>query len=231
MIPKTFNGKPVTVLGNDINDAGDSKCRLVPQGTPAFTLVLNENITEIKPYSFYAVQIKEVKGDTSHLSKIGNYAFSWANSGQGYALDIKLDYCGKITAGYSIFNNMKVTARIKHATTLSRSSFGQQSINYVFTDAHTYGSPVWTWANDYSSATAKFTCTDSRCKHEKTVNATVSKTEEISKTVYTATAENEGRIYTDMKEVAKPLYSVTIISTESRTPARNTVIKRCMSKT
>ena len=214
VIPKTFNGKPVTVLGNDINDAGDSKCRLVPQGTPAFTLVLNENITEIKPYSFYAVQIKEVKGDTRSLSKIGNYAFSWANSGQGYALDIKLDHPGKITAGYSIFNNMKVTARIKHATTFSRSSFGQQSISYVFTDAHTYGSPVWTWADDHSSATAKFTCTDSRCKHEKTVNATVSTTEEISKTVYTATAENEGRIYTDTQEVAKPLYSVTVAESE-----------------
>ncbi|MBQ3463728.1 MAG: hypothetical protein IJH36_11620, partial [Clostridia bacterium] len=214
VIPKTFNGKPVTVLGNDINDAGNSKCRLVPQGTPAFTLVLNENITEIKPYSFYSVQITKVEGDTSSLSKIGNYAFSWANSGQGYALDIKLDYIGKITTGASIFNHMNVTARIRHATTFNKSNFSQQSINYVFTDAHTYGSPVWTWADDYSSATAKFTCTDSRCKHEKTVNATVSTTEEISKTVYTATAENEGRIYTDTQEVAKPLYSVTVAESE-----------------
>ena len=214
VIPKTFNGKPVTVLGNDINDAGNSKCRLVPQGTPAFTLVLNENITEIKPYSFYSVQITKVEGDTSSLSKIGNYAFSWANSGQGYALDIKLDHIGKITTGASIFNHMNVTARIRHATTFNKSNFSQQSINYVFTDAHTYGSPVWTWADDYSSATAKFTCTDSRCKHEKTVNATVSTTEEISKTVYTATAENEGRIYTDTQEVAKPLYSVTVAESE-----------------
>ena len=214
VIPKSYNGKPITVLGNDINVATNAKCRLVPQGTPGFTLVLNENITEIKPYSFYSVQITKVEGDTSSLSKIGNYAFSWANSGHGYTLDIRLDHIGKITTGASIFNHMNVTARIRHATTFNKSNFSQQSINYVFTDDHTYGEPEWTWADDFSTATAKFTCTDSRCKDEKTVNATVSTTEEISKTVYTATAENEGRIYTDTQEVAKPLYSVTSVQSE-----------------
>ena len=87
VIPKTYKGKHVTVLGNDINDANDVNCRVVPQNTPGFVLVLNEYITEIKPYSFYAVQVTGVEGNTSKLSKLGAYAFSWANSSGGYALD------------------------------------------------------------------------------------------------------------------------------------------------
>lgn len=137
-ITKTFNGKNITVLGNDNNE------RLYEGTKSQFELVLNENIREIKDYTFYVLYVTKVSRDTSGLNKIGNYAFSWANSPSGYTLDIKLDYPGRITAGYSIFNHMNVTARIKHATTFSKSSFGQQSISYVFTDAHTYGEPEWT---------------------------------------------------------------------------------------
>ena len=201
VIPGSYNGKPITVLGNDINVASNAKCRVVPQGTPAFTLVLNENITEIKPYSFYAVQITSVEGDTSNLSKIGNYAFSWANSGHGYALDIKLDYPGKITVGAGVFNHMHVTAQLKHTTTFSKSSFGQQSISYVYTDAHTYGGPVWNWSQDSRSATATFTCTDSRCKHTETVVAAITRGVDDSKSIRIAEVEFQGNSYLDAKEI------------------------------
>ena len=192
-IPKTYNGKNITVLGNNNKD------RLYEGTKTQFELVLNENIREIKGYAFYVLYVTKVSGDTSGLSIIGDYAFSWANSPSGYTLDIKLDHPGRITAGYSIFNNMKVTARIKHATTFSKSSFGQQSISYLFTDAHTYGKPEWTWADDYSSATAKFTCTDSRCKHEETVDATVTSETKNGIITYTATVEFDGKTCTDTK--------------------------------
>ena len=42
VIPKTFNGKPITVLGNNDNN------RLYESGKTQFSLVLNENITEIR---------------------------------------------------------------------------------------------------------------------------------------------------------------------------------------
>ena len=201
VIPKTYKGKHVTVLGNDINDANDVNCRVVPQNTPGFVLVLNEYITEIKPYSFYAVQVTGVEGNTSKLSKLGAYAFSWANSSGGYALDVKLDYPGKITADSGVFNHMNVTARIKHATKFNRSSFGEQSIAYSFTDAHSYGAPVWTWADDCGTATARFTCTDSRCKHEETVNAVITSQAADEMITYTAAAELDGNSYTDSKTV------------------------------
>ena len=94
---------------------------------------------------------------------------------------------------------MNVTARIKHATGFDRSSFSQKSMTYSFTDAHTYGEPKWTWADDHRSATAKFICADSRCKHEEIINAAVTSNTKDGIINYTATAELDGNTYTDTK--------------------------------
>ncbi|WP_405345994.1 hypothetical protein, partial [Ruminococcus sp.] len=208
VIPKTFNGKPITVLGNDdITETNNSKLfRNGNRDLHPFVLRLNENITEIKPYTFWAIWVTKVTGDTDNLGTIGKYAFSWANSTGGYALDIQLDYEGKIKCGAGIFNNMNVTARIKHATGFDRSSFSQKSMTYSFTDAHTYGEPKWTWADDHRSATATFTCTDSRCKHQETVDANVTSEKQTGKITYTATTEMNGRTYTDTKETDREYF-------------------------
>ena len=94
---------------------------------------------------------------------------------------------------------MNVTARIKHATGFDRSSFSQKSMTYSFTDAHTYGEPKWTWADDHRSATAKFICADSRCKHEEIINAAVTSNTKDGIINYTATVELDGTTYTDTK--------------------------------
>ena len=59
------------------------------------------------------------------------------------------------------FAGTNVTFTLKHATTVSDTE-DTKFVKYVFTDAHIYGQPVWSWADDYSSATASFTCTDNR---------------------------------------------------------------------
>ena len=204
VIPKTFNGKQITVLGNSstplIDYAGKAKTQ--------FELTLTENIREIKGYTFYTMWVKKVKGDSSGLNKLGDYAFSWANSPDGYKLDIKLDHEGTITAGSEIFNHMNVTLRLKHATKFNTTSFSAQKVTYDFTDAHTYGDPTWQWADDHSSAKAKFTCTDSRCKHTETVDASVTADDQTSKTVYTAAAQFENQTYTDEQTVDKNRYNV-----------------------
>ena len=70
---------------------------------------------------------------------------------------------------------------------------------------HKYGTPVFTWSDDYSTAETTFTCANDKT-HVETVKAAVtSKTTdatctEAGKTVYTATAEFEGKIYTETKE-------------------------------
>ena len=74
---------------------------------------------------------------------------------------------------------------------------------------HKYGTPVFTWSDDYGTATAAFTCENDKT-HVETVKAAVtSKTTdatctEAGKTVYTATAEFEGKIYTETKETDIP---------------------------
>ena len=70
---------------------------------------------------------------------------------------------------------------------------------------HKYGEPQWAWAEDNSTATAKFTC--SACDDVQTVTATVtSKTTEPTcttdgQTVYTATVNFGGKSYNSAKTV------------------------------
>ena len=198
-IPKTFNGKKITILGNNGNtQLIDYTNKVKGQ----YKLKLTENIEEIKPYTFYTDWVTEVTGDTSNLKTIGDYAFSWTNSPGGYTLDIKLDHPGRITAGNEIFNHMNVTARIKHTTSFSKDSFSQLSIDYIFTDDHAYGAPAWSWLNDNSAATATFTCSDSRCRHRETVDATITRGEAVDgKVLLTASAEKNGMTYSDEKEI------------------------------
>lgn len=82
------------------------------------------------------------------------------------------------------------------------------SITWKEEHEHTYGEPEWDWAADYSSATAKFTC--SVCDNVQTVNATATPTTteptctENGKTVYTATVTFGGEKHTDTKTVTIP---------------------------
>ncbi|GEM_PF-2766113 len=74
---------------------------------------------------------------------------------------------------------------------------------YSVIEPHTYGEPVWSWADDCTSATATFTCTDASCRYAETVNATVERTSvdaETNKATYTATVSFGGKTYTDTKD-------------------------------
>ncbi|MBR0087723.1 MAG: S8 family serine peptidase [Lachnospiraceae bacterium] len=61
---------------------------------------------------------------------------------------------------------------------------------------HAWGEPVWAWAEDYSSATATFTCLNDE-DHVETVEAVVTSETTAVTTTYTATVEFEGKTYTD----------------------------------
>ena len=192
VIPKTYNGKIITAVGNNDNKP------LYGENKTQFELVLNENITTINPYAFYVLYVTKVIGDTSSLNYLGSYAFSWANSPSGYTLDLYLDYIGAITVGYDGFNHMKVTAHMSHQSTLSKNG-SAQSVVYDFTDAHTFGAPAWTWAEDGSSASATFTCSDSRCMHRQSEQASISSKVQEGKRYSTASVVFDGQTYTDEK--------------------------------
>ncbi len=91
-------------------------------------------------------------------------------------------------------------------------SSASTSIYVVVPHTHTYGEPTWEWAADYSSATAKFACSEG--DDTQTVNATVNSKadpaatcETAGTTVYTATASFGGKTYTDTK--TKPIDALT----------------------
>ena len=74
--------------------------------------------------------------------------------------------------------------------------------NLVFAGhTHFFGEPVWTWADDFSSASAEFTCTG--CGYTETVEATVNAGSNNTHFIYTASAVSGEKTYTDEKRSAK----------------------------
>ncbi len=65
---------------------------------------------------------------------------------------------------------------------------------------HRYIEPEWNWAEDYSSATATFTCED--CGHKMTINATsTSSVGDDGMLTYTVTVQLNTKSYTDIKQI------------------------------
>ena len=164
--------------------------------------------------AFFFTMLTAVRGDTSGLNQIKDSAFALANGTNDNKLELYLDYPGRITVDSSAFSFDNITVCVKHSTTLSSEGF-TSSIKYNFTDAHTYGEPVWTWTDNYKRATAKFICTDTRCKYDKTVEADVTKVESEGNIIYTATAELNGKTYTDKKDFS--LYGINVADSANGT--------------
>ena len=90
---------------------------------------------------------------------------------------------------------------MKHSAHFSSSGLHLKSLTYNFTDNHTYGDPLWSWAYDYSSAEATFACADKRCRHEESVEAAVTGETEGEIATYHATAKFCSNTCTDTKSV------------------------------
>lgn len=78
---------------------------------------------------------------------------------------------------------------------------GDLTITVTTQETHTctYGDPVWTWADDYSTATATFTCTG--CGAAETIEATVTSETTDNTTTYTAALTFNGTDYSDTRTV------------------------------
>ena len=78
--------------------------------------------------------------------------------------------------------------------------------SFVAALGHAYGAPTWSWANDYSTANATFTCAHDSA-HVTTVAATITKTETTgscsgnAQTIYVATVTYNGTDYTNQQIV------------------------------
>ena len=90
---------------------------------------------------------------------------------------------------------------------------------------HSYGEPVWSWAEDGKTCTVTFICQKDET-HKEIPAVTVTSAEktpatctEAGVTTYTATAQFNGKTYTDTKEVADiPAAGHTLTKTEAQAP-------------
>lgn len=65
---------------------------------------------------------------------------------------------------------------------------------------HDWKDPVWTWSGDHKTAEVKLTCGNDP-SHTVTVSTNVTSEEKDGKTTFTATAEKDGKTFTDQKTV------------------------------
>ena len=90
---------------------------------------------------------------------------------------------------------------------------------------HSYGEPVWSWAEDGKTCTVTFIC-QKDATHKEIQAVTVTSAEktpatctEAGVTTYTATAQFNGKTYTDTKDVADiPAVGHTLTKTEAQAP-------------
>lgn len=161
----------------------------------------------------------------------------------------KATFTPKDTANYKTVSGISVSVTVGHLITFVESkdatctadgniAYWQDENGQIYSDAegktvmedsvvipatgHSYGKPKWTWAKDYSSASAYFTCTKGDDKQKVTAKVTSKKTEatckDDGKTVYTATVKFSGKTYKSTKTVVIPKnpdahkYEETVVS-------------------
>ena len=96
--------------------------------------------------------------------------------------------CEKPGTGYyeAVFKNPAFGTKISDKTSIPATG-------------HSWGGPKWSWAEDYSRADAVFVC--SRCGEEEKIAAEISSEWIDGYDVYTASAEFEGKTYTEIQKI------------------------------
>lgn len=123
----------------------------------------------------------------------------WDLSGLGEITKLELNVLGSSDNGYG-FSQPAYFAYDDVAVRFAKTTGSEPH-------THTYGDPTWTWAEDNSTASAKFTCTagDDTQSVDATIESTTTATcENAGKITYTAKATFGGTDHTDTKEVDAP---------------------------
>ena len=130
-----------------------------------------------EPYQYYKIEITASKGaDIIQMSEFAMRGVFYVNT----------VYVGSTTRTFTMpEQNVEMQADIE--------------LQAAFEPHTLQGEPVWTWANDYSTASAAFTC--SECGETQTFDAAVTSEASGKKTVYTAAVTVNGVEYTDSKTV------------------------------
>ena len=148
-------------------------------------ITIGSGLTQLDSYIFY---------DCSALHKVTCTTSASPISITFYPFD---DISGITFYGYH-------EGTFRHAFEDSKFKFRGQR-KYIGIDTHTYSNPTWNWSDDYSSATATFTCP--HCDYEEIVDASVTSQIQEGKIVYTATVVVDDETYTDKKEIDRVCFA------------------------
>ena len=167
-----------------------------------------ENTTTPAVYLF----VKDDTPQSPHIHTYGEPTWTWAAD---YTSATATFTCTANDDTQTVTDNAPVEVVVSEATctadkvvkytakvTLDEHEYTTESENVTAANTatgHTYGGPTWNWAEDYSSATATFTCTAN--DDVQTVAAAVSSETTEEGIVYTATVTFNDRSYEDSKTV------------------------------
>ncbi|MCD7892466.1 MAG: hypothetical protein LUG60_02070, partial [Erysipelotrichaceae bacterium] len=205
----TLSGNDYVVTTTDITKNVVYEISCLRQGLTRYTA----KITIYKDTYTYTENVYAEKLDHEY----GDMEFDW--NGTSCTAKIVCKNCGSyISSGCNVleeFVEATCTEPAKIIYTATKTLEGvtgsdTKIVTYGEANGHTYGEPEWTWNEDYTSATATFSCEN--CDDQQTVTAsnndiTSSKTteatcEETGKTTYKAKVTFNGVEYTDEQIVA-----------------------------
>lgn len=163
---------------------------------------------------------KTVTIPATGIHTYGEPDWVWAEDYSSATATVTCSVCGDKqsqkteTIGYKV--TLEPTCAIKGkglytaTVTISGTEYSTEKEAEIPKTEHTYGDAVWTWADDYSSATATVTCSVCGDEQNKTVTPvyeveTPATEEATGVGVYTATVTLEGKNYTDTKKVEIPV--------------------------
>ena len=141
----------------------------------------------------------------------GEPTYTWAEDNSTVTAVLECSNNEKHNVTETVNTTKKVTAptceeagSITYTATFKNEAFKAQTKTAAGDPAtgHKWGEPEWTWSEDKSEATAKFTCETDK-NHVKEVKAEITKKEDADTVTYTATVTGpDGKTYTDNKTEA-----------------------------
>lgn len=199
----------------------ETKASCTEAGTITYRAVVNFNS---KDYPYEEI----IKDEKLPHDFSGEPEWKW---GEGH-----LTATATFTCAYGCENTEVLTAKADKKETRKATCIAEGIIEYKATvnhngqdysvtyeeeipvTGHSYGEPQWTWAEDFSTATATFTCDGCSTSEPKTVETQKKEPEGVScgasgKIIYTATVTFQGKTYTksvDGEEVRVPHTTVRV---------------------
>ncbi len=143
----------------------------------------------------------------------GAPVYTWADDNSSVTATMICTKCGEETEGHSVSETVETTSVVTDPTceedgyttytaTFANAAFMVDSKVVPGDPAtgHDYELTGWTWATDYSSAAAVFTCSNNE-EHVEVIDAEVTSAPSGATITYTATVTFDGETYSDEKIV------------------------------